>query len=1168
MSFSHNKFLRPISIGDKNIQIYNDSGVLVYTINPLSIVNTQVNNNLLKISLKSQRVISLDFLNSSLSKIALALLQKQIDDLIDANTNDQNNPQSSTGPQGPIGPIGGTGPPTRNDSFSGVTYTVITHSSGTYPLVQVIDLSGEMNIPYNVRHTSTNSYIVEFTYNATGTVITGGAFGPQGATSYGETGSQGDTGPQGLIGPNGAPAIKTELNDGIGNPTNSITVAHNLGSYPIVQALYDDGGNYYNIQSSSYSIFYIDSNSYTITLDSDYQGFVLSGGGLTGPQGFQGDTGPQGYQGVTGPQGFQGETGPQGFQGDTGPQGTTGPVGNTGSQGPGSPGAMNTKLISYFNGATNSITINHIMGSYPLVQIIDNLGNLIDSSSYSIIHQTINTFRVVLNDNYRGWVITGGGLTGAQGTAGLQGQTGPQGTGPQGHQGFRGPTGVQGVTGPIGFQGVTGPQGATSGFFTLNDSFTAVSIITITHNSGIFPIVQILGTSGEMIFPSTIEHHSTQSYTVQFAAPSTGLIITGAGAGPQGPAIDNGRPLRFANGSTAISFTSSGPVSGTMTVWGDIVPALDLTYSLGTITNRFAEGFFGAGSIYIGDIKLSMGTNISTGQPSLVINDVVNNNSIELAPNTSNTFLIGSATMSMEGNFIPLTSSTYDLGTNDNHWNHLYTKDIVLLNDGKLFFENDQSLYLSSGALYINDVPFSAAGGVGQPIYSSVGVTALSFTTSTITSYSDIVPNQNNIDLGKTASRWSTLFVNEIFANGDIHLPEGSNLYIGGLKFSTRLTGTSNDLLTVQDAGYYLELTTQKYLSFERGSSVIVSNGLEEFYVDDEYYEDNNAALMIAIVDSYDIETGILGLVVERPIGLGKTASSWTINISGRQGGTSVGGGTGPQGPQGSGSSNPTLNFTFSDVDSFNVTHNSGLYPLVQIIDNLGNFFIPDSIIHTTTASFDVIFATTSSGIILVGGAAGPQGTMGDSGPQGDQGPQGDMGPMGDTGFQGFSGPQGTTGPQGFQGFEGPQGNVGPIGPTGSAPILYLLEAYANVTYTLPGGFTDDTCRYSIVNNTVNVPSGWFNTSTYSFTPQKAGYWEITASYDVYRNSESSMAIRKNGGVVAAAGSFNAVAQTVTKIVYLNGSTDYVDAMNTGGAALSRAQYDSRSWFQARWIGE
>ena len=132
---------------------------------------------------------------------------------------------------------------------------------------------------------------------------------------------------------------------------------------------------------------------------------------------------------------------------------------------------------------------------------------------------------------------------------------------------------------------------------------------------------------------------------------------------------------------------------------------------------------------------------------------------------------------------------------------------------------------------------------------------------------------------------------------------------------------------------------------------------------------------------------------------------------------------------------------------------------------------------------------------------------------------------------------------------------------------VYLLEAYANVTYTLPGSFAEDPCRYSVVSSNVNVPSAWFNTSTYTFTPLKAGYWEITAAYDVYRNGEASMAIKKNNSIVAAAGSFNAVAQQVTKIIYLNGSTDYINIINVGGAALSRSQYDGRSWFQARWVG-
>jgi hypothetical protein len=139
----------------------------------------------------------------------------------------------------------------------------------------------------------------------------------------------------------------------------------------------------------------------------------------------------------------------------------------------------------------------------------------------------------------------------------------------------------------------------------------------------------------------------------------------------------------------------------------------------------------------------------------------------------------------------------------------------------------------------------------------------------------------------------------------------------------------------------------------------------------------------------------------------------------------------------------------------------------------------------------------------------------------------------------------------------------------GTNSTLYLLEATTDsITYTLPGSFTEDPCRYSIVSNTVNVSSSWFDTSGYTFTPQKAGYWEITATYDVYRNTEAAMIIKKNNGIVATAGSFGAVAQTVTKIVYLNGSTDFINIFNVGGAANSRSQFAERSWFQARWIGE
>jgi hypothetical protein len=110
---------------------------------------------------------------------------------------------------------------------------------------------------------------------------------------------------------------------------------------------------------------------------------------------------------------------------------------------------------------------------------------------------------------------------------------------------------------------------------------------------------------------------------------------------------------------------------------------------------------------------------------------------------------------------------------------------------------------------------------------------------------------------------------------------------------------------------------------------------------------------------------------------------------------------------------------------------------------------------------------------------------------------------------------------------------------------------------TMPGSYTQDTCRYSVVNNTVNVSSSWFNTSTYRFTPQKAGYWNIVAGYDVYRGSssiEANLIIQKNGLNVAISGSLGAITLINSKIIYLNGTTDYISIVNNGGASNSNSR--------------
>jgi hypothetical protein len=104
----------------------------------------------------------------------------------------------------------------RNDSFTSVTYSTVNHNSGAYPLVQILDNYGQNLIPESIEHVSTNTFNVYFTTASTGTIITGGAIGPQGGTGpqgpngttgSGATGSQGVTGPIGPTGPAGSPLI-------------------------------------------------------------------------------------------------------------------------------------------------------------------------------------------------------------------------------------------------------------------------------------------------------------------------------------------------------------------------------------------------------------------------------------------------------------------------------------------------------------------------------------------------------------------------------------------------------------------------------------------------------------------------------------------------------------------------------------------------------------------------------------------------------------------------------------------------------------------------------------------------------------------------------------------------------------------------------------------------
>jgi hypothetical protein len=107
-------------------------------------------------------------------------------------------------------------------------------------------------------------------------------------------------------------------------------------------------------------------------------------------------------------------------------------------------------------------------------------------------------------------------------------------------------------------------------------------------------------------------------------------------------------------------------------------------------------------------------------------------------------------------------------------------------------------------------------------------------------------------------------------------------------------------------------------------------------------------------------------------------------------------------------------------------------------------------------------------------------------------------------------------------------------------------------------------------------PNNWYDAGTYQFTPTVAGYYSISAGvwFDntVDTNNQMNLQARKNGNSFALIQSpTNGVtgqSLTFNKMVYLNGSSDYVDFsayQSTGGSVnIQQGTADgSGTWFSA-----
>lgn len=83
---------------------------------------------------------------------------------------------------------------------------------------------------------------------------------------------------------------------------------------------------------------------------------------------------------------------------------------------------------------------------------------------------------------------------------------------------------------PVDEVGAVGPEGPPGDFSYSVTAFTAQTSVTVTHNFGNFPVVNVIDNLGAVIIPLTITHASVNSFTVTFSSATTGSIIASLGA--------------------------------------------------------------------------------------------------------------------------------------------------------------------------------------------------------------------------------------------------------------------------------------------------------------------------------------------------------------------------------------------------------------------------------------------------------------------------------------------------------------------------------------------------------------------------------------------------------------------------------------------------------------
>lgn len=129
------------------------------------------------------------------------------------------------------------------------------------------------------------------------------------------------------------------------------------------------------------------------------------------------------------------------------------------------------------------------------------------------------------------------------------------------------------------------------------------------------------------------------------------------------------------------------------------------------------------------------------------------------------------------------------------------------------------------------------------------------------------------------------------------------------------------------------------------------------------------------------------------------------------------------------------------------------------------------------------------------------------------------------------------------------------------------FSAYLNTNQSIPTG-VDTKVQF---NTEVFDTASCYDTSTYRFTPTVAGYYQVTVSVRDWTGASAGTIranIWKNGSVIATSivlNNVNGMTSMTTNLVYMNGSTDYLEGymFQNSGSSMNCHGLQQYTFFQA-----